>query len=182
MFLKDNLAILLLGKSLNVSDLQAIAKHPNYPNFEVRTVGSNGEVQIKFPNQGWVKPVEWAINHRNTIVNNLNASIERTSQLTDLKDVLKVYGYSPDEEITSIVSESISERLQELETKHRAEVIKSFQDGLKAGSRGMASLANIKTVVSKVDDEYHRKLDSGESVSVGMITRAIINEIEDLYD
>jgi len=93
-FLKDNLAKeILLYDRVQLSDMQEFARSSNYPNFEVRTVGSAGTVQIKFPHQEWIKPVEWAMNHRTTILNNLYCDLLRAENLDTIKSSLEDLGY-----------------------------------------------------------------------------------------
>lgn len=93
-FMKDNLATAILqGDPLDRGELMELARLHKYPNFEVRTVGSAGLVQIRFPNQEWMKPDEWALNHVNHIMNNLNEAVKRASLFTDVLPDLSDFGY-----------------------------------------------------------------------------------------
>lgn len=61
MFSKDKLAQqILMYDADDYGSMLEFAKSKDYPEFEVRTVGSAGTVQIRFPHQGWIQPREWA--------------------------------------------------------------------------------------------------------------------------
>lgn len=90
MFAKDRLAAKILVFDIEDADsLVKFARSPKYPTFEVRTVGSAGTVQIKFPHQEWIKPREWANNHLITVEKNLYSDMERLEVMsTDMRPLL----------------------------------------------------------------------------------------------
>lgn len=90
MFAKDRLAAKILVYDTEDADsLVKCARSPKYPTFEVRTVGSAGTVQIKFPHQEWIKPREWANNHLITVEKNLYSDMERLEVMsTDMRPLL----------------------------------------------------------------------------------------------
>jgi hypothetical protein len=115
-FRKDNLAIeILCYDHESYDDMVRFARLPDYPEFEVRTVGSKGIVQIKFPHQEWITPREWANNHRNTILNNLFEDYQRVRALQGLRDVVDI-GLIPQDyltEVRSMMKQRLSEFIHE---------------------------------------------------------------------
>jgi hypothetical protein len=94
MFSKDLLASKILNEDIeDYSTLLTLSRSKDYPQFEVRTIGSAGTVQIRFPNQGWIAPREWANNHATTIARNLISDIERLKVFGTPERPLNEMGY-----------------------------------------------------------------------------------------
>jgi hypothetical protein len=99
MFSKDLLAKKILSEELSYSELLSMSRSKDYPQFEVRTVGSVGTIEIRFPHQGWIKPKEWANNHATTIARNLISDVERLSDFGTPEHTLNTLGYFTTDQI-----------------------------------------------------------------------------------
>lgn len=90
---KDNLAKFINENDVTIHDLAKLTRDKNFPDFEVRTVGSAGIVQIKFPHQEWIKPDEWAFNHFTTMESILCNDLERLEAMSTDMRCLAERGY-----------------------------------------------------------------------------------------
>lgn len=108
---KDNLASLIFDLSsceeLTLSELQDAAKNPKFPRFEVRTVGPKGSLQIKVPNQEWINPLEWALNHQNTIENKMKEDLERLVKTFHYQPNLNELGYYTVSDLSTDLREKV---------------------------------------------------------------------------
>lgn len=110
-FRKDNLAREILNGKSEYSDLISLASSSKFPSFEVRTVGSAGTVQLKFPHREWIQPLEWARNHVNTLTQQLYSDLQRIQDISPDAFLLEDLGYYSRSRILTIVGETIPEKL-----------------------------------------------------------------------
>jgi hypothetical protein len=127
-FKKDQLAKKILSDNIEDYDtLSRLASLPNYPEFEVRTVGAAGIVNIKFPHQGWVKPREWAINHVNTIRNNVFDALQRLEKILEKNNVLEEKGFIHESDVELRLTNAF-EVIREVKPKRYDEVEQIIYD------------------------------------------------------